>query len=319
MRGFVSKLQIAGLGLTFLCAAGAAPGYIGMVSADGSFWVDSAGVSDHATVFEGSFVETTDAPAAVQIGTAVRVVLDANSRAQVFADHLVLERGRGQLDSGSNYRLEARTVRVMLGSAGSRAVVATDDSGAAKVGSLNGNVRVMNVEGVRVANVEAGNAVALRAEPGSDASILTGCVARGGKAYLLRDEVSSVMVELRGAEIGAQNGKRVQVTGKVLSSEGGAVTADQVVQAGQVKVLEAGCSATAGSAGSGSRARVAPMKRAGRAVSAPGVAPRALIAGIRVEPGSAEAAKAITSRGDDESDKEDKPHKRHKPPISPGR
>jgi len=44
-----------------------------------------------------------------------------------------------------------------------------------------------------------------------------------------------------------------------------------------------------------------------------------MIAGVRVEPGSAEGAKAITSRGDDESDKPDKPHKRHKPPISPGR
>ena len=43
------------------------------------------------------------------------VVLDANSRAQVYADQLLLERGRGQLDSGSNYRLEARTLRVMLG------------------------------------------------------------------------------------------------------------------------------------------------------------------------------------------------------------
>src|SRR5260370_19457695 len=142
MRSYVSKLQISILALAAECAASAVPRYIGVISAEGRLWVDSAGVSDHATVFEGSIVETTDAPATVQIGSAVRVVLDAHSRAQVYADHLILERGRGQLDSGSNYRLEARTLRVMRGSAGSHAGVAAGDSGAVEVGSLNGNARL---------------------------------------------------------------------------------------------------------------------------------------------------------------------------------
>ncbi|PYT22976.1 MAG: hypothetical protein DMG58_28920 [Acidobacteria bacterium] len=58
----MSKLQIGVLALAVACTASAVPRYIGMVSAEGSFWVDSTGVSDHATVFEGS-METTDAPA----------------------------------------------------------------------------------------------------------------------------------------------------------------------------------------------------------------------------------------------------------------
>jgi hypothetical protein len=123
----------------------------------------------------------------------------------------------------------------MLGSTGSRAVVAIDDSGAVEVGSLDGNIRVTNADGVRVANIENGNSVALFVEQGSDASILTGCVAQAGKGYLMRDEVSAVMVELRGAEIAAQNGKRVQVTGKVMSAEGATVHADQVIRAANVK------------------------------------------------------------------------------------
>jgi hypothetical protein len=319
MRGYVTKFQIAILALAVASAATAVPRYIGMVSGEGSFWVDGAGVSDHATVFEGSTVETTDAPATVQIGNAVRVLLDTNSRAQVYADHLLLERGRGQLDSGSNYRVEARTLRVMPGSAGPRAVVAISDSGAVEVGSLKGDLRVANADGVRVANVGAGNSVELRVEQGRGMSILTGCVARAGDAYLMRDEVSAVMVELRGDAMAAQTGQRVQVTGKVVTSEGAAVRADQVFQAGQVKVLERGCGTATGHGGSGSRARVATMSRAPGRASGPGVAPRAMIAGVRVEPGSAEGARAITSRGDDESDKPHKPHKPHKPPISPGR
>ena len=70
----MSKVQIGVLALAVLCTASAEPRYIGVVSAEGSSWVDSAGVSDHATVFEGSTVETTDAPAPVQIGNAVRVL-----------------------------------------------------------------------------------------------------------------------------------------------------------------------------------------------------------------------------------------------------
>ena len=66
MRVIVSKLQIGVLALAVACTASAVPRYIGMVSAEGSFWVDSTGVSDHATVFEGS-METTDAPATVQM------------------------------------------------------------------------------------------------------------------------------------------------------------------------------------------------------------------------------------------------------------
>ena len=96
-------------------------------------------------------------------GSAVRVVLDANSRAQVYADHLLLERGRGQLDSGSNYRLEARTLCASC-SAGAQAVVAIGDSGAVDVGSLKGDFRVANADGVRVANVGAANSVELRVE-----------------------------------------------------------------------------------------------------------------------------------------------------------
>src|SRR5260370_17950863 len=147
MECVVSKLQIGILALAAACAASAVPRYIGVISADGGLWVDSAGVSDHATVFEGSIVETTDAPATMQIGKTVRVLLDTNSRAPAYADHLLLERGRGQLDSGSNYRVEAQTLRVMSGSAQSRGVVGINVSGLVEVGSVKVDGRVSDTDG----------------------------------------------------------------------------------------------------------------------------------------------------------------------------
>ncbi|HET9320839.1 MAG TPA: hypothetical protein VFO27_13725, partial [Bryobacteraceae bacterium] len=102
--------------------------YIGTANADGSFWVDSAGVSTHATVFDGGTVEAAETPVKLQISPDVRILLDVGSRAQVWGDRLALEMGRVQLDSGKDYRIEARTMRVTLGAAGARAVVANGGS-----------------------------------------------------------------------------------------------------------------------------------------------------------------------------------------------
>ena len=150
-------------------------------------------------------------------------------------------------------------------------------------------------------------------------TILTGCVARSGNAYRCAMRSPRSWWSCAVPKWPRQPAKRVQASGKVLTSEGAAVPADQVVHAAQVKVLERGCSTTTRPAGSGSRARPLKCCAPRGTVSGPSVAHRAMIAGVRVEPGSAEGAKAITSRGDDESDKPDKPHKRHKPPIRPGR
>ena len=308
----MDKLQIVVLVLAVKSVASAVPRYIGTVSAEGGFWVDSAGVSYHATVFEGSTVETTDASATVQIGNTVRVVLDSNSRAQVYADHLLLERGRSQLDSGSNYRMEARTLGVMLGAAESRAVMAVSETGAVEVGSLKGDLRVANADGVRVANVGAGNSVELRLEQGRDTAILTGCVAKTGRAYLMRDEVSAVLVELRGAEMASQSGKHVQVTGQVVSSKGAVSPADFVVRAAKLKALETGCATTTGPAGSGSRARVTPMPQASGMGPGLSGSPRTVIAGVGVSGSNSRAVNAVQSHGH-------KPHRPHKPPISKGR
>ena len=57
-----------------------------------------------------------------------------------------------------------RRARCASCSAGSRAVVAIGDSGAVDVGSLKGDLRVANADGVRVANVGAANSVELRVE-----------------------------------------------------------------------------------------------------------------------------------------------------------
>lgn len=275
----------------------AAPRYIGMIVADGRLWVDSAGVSNHATVFEGSVIETEEVPAKLQLAGGVGVWLDVASRAEVFQDHLFLQKGRAQLDRGSAFRIEAGTLRVALASPESRAMVSMRDSGAIQVGALNGQVQVRNGRDMLVARVDTGRPVELRADS-SGGSLVTGCVSKLGKSLVLQDEVSGVTVELRGKELNNYLGKRIQVTGAAAESSSPAA-ARQVIQASALQVLGAvragplAVSTNAAAQGSG-----------GRAVPS---APGAVIGGVAVAPSTGAMAHIDAKR------------RRHKPPISRGR
>jgi hypothetical protein len=315
----------------------AQPRYIGTASCAETFWVDSAGVSNHATIFENSIVETEAAPAKLLIAGEVRILLDAHSRGQLDQKHLVLEKGRAQLDGGKDYRIEASSIRVSLAKASARAIVSVGASGLVEVAALGGMVHVENAEGVAVANVAAGRAVELRLTPTSETAMLTGCVVKIGTVYTLRDEASAITVELRGAEVSNDVGRRVQVSGTMAPSQHALAAADQVVQAKSIHVLGSGCGAVMEAAAvEGSRERSAAqpgnasaasstdpgsasaggasgtVSSAGTAASTAGAASggiglsTAVIAGIAVAAAAGTAAAVVATQS-------------HKPPISPGR
>jgi hypothetical protein len=295
-----------------MAAAGmlsAAPRYIGMVTADGRLWVDSAGVSNHATIFEGSVVETEQVPAKLRLAFGASVWLDAAARADVFQDHLVLEKGRAQLDAGEAFRIEAGTLRVALASPESRALVSVQDSGAVQVVALNGKAQVTNAQAVTVAHVDTGRPVELRPDAGG-ASLVTGCVSQLGKSIVLQDEVSGITVELRGKELNTYLGTRIQVTGTAAESRA-TPGAEQVIQAGALKVLGTSCSASlaasTGAAAQGSRERAVAISPGPVGGASAGIsAPAAVLGGVGVASSSGAVAHIVTRR-------------RHKPPISHGR
>jgi hypothetical protein len=299
----IATLMMAGM-------LAAAPRYIGMVTADGGLWVDSAGVSNHATIFEGSVVETKEFPAKVRLTCGARVWLDVASRADVFQDHLLLQKGSAQLDAGSAFRIEARTLRVNLASPESRAMVSMRDSAAVQVGALNGEVQVRNGQGVMVARADTRHSLDLRPDSGG-ASLVTGCVSKLGKSLVLQDEASGVQIELRGNGLSAYLGKRIQVTGT--AAEGRITTAaEQVIQAGALEVLGTDCRASlsTGAAAVGSRGRAAPIG-SGTAGAASGAsagisAPLAVLGGVAVAAASTAVAHIVTAN-------------KKKPPISGGR
>jgi len=281
--------------------------YIGTAGADGSFWVDSAGVSTHATIFDGSTIEAAETPVKLQILPDVRILLDAGSRAQVWGDRLTLEKGRVQLDSGKDYRIEARTMRITLAGAGARALVAIGGSGAVEVEALGATIRVANTDGVLVANVAAGRSVELRLGETKDAAVLTGCVAKSGGLYILRDEVSGITAELRGDQAAKQVGRRVEVTGSVVPLVRTA-PAGQVIRVKAAKLLGGECEIAEAAGMTGSRARVVPNE--GIVASAGAGTHTAVIAGVAVAAGASATAGTVAAL---------KHKKPKKPPVSDGR
>jgi hypothetical protein len=278
-----------------LCAT---PRYVGMVTADGRLWVDSAGVSNHATVFEGSVVETQEVPAKLQLTGGTLVWVNVASRVDVYQDHLLLEKGSAQLDGGSPFRIEARTLRISLALPDSRAMVSMGDSGV-QVGALNGEVQVRNRQDVMVARVGMGRSLDLRPDS-TAASLVTGCVSKLGKSLVLQDEVSGVRVELRGDGLNASLGSRIQVTGA--AAEGRVTTAaDQVMQANIFKVLGTSCASSlpAGAVALGVHGRAAPtgFGTAGAAGgAAAGIsASMAVVGGVAVAPSSTPVAHVLTA------------------------
>ena len=338
--------RIGVITMVAIVACTAQPRYIGTASCPTSFWVDSAGVSNHATLFENSIVETQAEPAKLLIEGGVRVLLDEHSRAQVDGKRLLLERGRAQLDSGKDYRLEARSIRVSLANAPARAIVSVSVSGEVEVAALRGTAHVANAEGVAVANVTAGRIVELKLGQASDAVMLTGSIVKAGAAYTLRDEASAVTVELRGTDVSNNVGRRVHVGGTIMPGQRASAGTDQVVVAKTIQVLgapvesgpltgsrarsavapdTAAAATTAdaadagsadgasggGTAGSGSTAGAAgtasTASTAGAAGASTGIGvSTAVIAGVAVAAAAGTAAAVVASQN-------------HKAPISPGR
>jgi len=226
---------------------------IGVVKANGGFRVDDSQVSGNATLFDGAAVGTADVPSRIQLRNGTRVELDSESRATVFGDRARLDRGFGEVQSPAGYRIEARGMRVSTAGASSVARVRLDGERAVLVAAVKGPVRVFNDAGLLVANVKAGTTLRFEPQSGSQDSFqVSGCLLRKTGKFILVDQTANQTVEVRGdaAQLGAQVGNRVQITG-VVDRTGQPVAG--ATAAVQLKAMEqvglGGCLAAAAAAG----------------------------------------------------------------------
>jgi hypothetical protein len=241
---------------------------IGTAVAKGAFRVDNAAVTGNATLFEGAVVETRAAGSSMELASGAKVSLASESKGKFFGDHMILERGEGQLDKAAGFRLVARglTIQPETGNASARVGLA----GAARVNvaAMTGSFRVLNSYGLLVANLAAGMALAFEPQGSSAPSRLTGCLEKRAGHFLLTDETTNVTVELGGPGLDRETGNRVEVSGSLDAAATPVTDASQFIRVSGVKRIGRNCVVNrSGTAAAGVGGKAGKTAKAGGAAA----------------------------------------------------
>ncbi|MCC6589353.1 MAG: hypothetical protein IT168_21825 [Bryobacterales bacterium] len=221
--------------------ATAAGGSLGVATAEGPFTVNSALVRGNATLTDGAAVETTTAPSRLNLASGAKVRLDPNSRARVFTDRVVLEKGSGELTATRTYSIEARTLRITPEAPNSSARVALRADKVVQVASSSGRFRVHNAAGILVSNLDPGLALEFEPQvtgPGAPSSFV-GCVLKKDDKFIVYDQTTRMIVELRGTGFEKEAGNRVQVNGTARAAAQGNTQALDVTSV--IRIEQGGC------------------------------------------------------------------------------
>jgi hypothetical protein len=230
-------------GLLFIAPVFAAGPNLGVATAEGAFTVNSATVRGNATITEGASIETTMSPSRLSLSTGARFRLDPNSRARIFTDRVVLEKGSGELTATKTYAIEARSLRITPDVPNAKARVALRDEKVVQVASSSGRFRVHNAAGILVSNLDPGLALEFEPQvggPGAPSSFV-GCVLRKDSKFVIYDQTTRMIVELRGTGFEKEVGNRVQANGTARATTAQATTQTLDVTS-IVRIEQGGCS-----------------------------------------------------------------------------
>jgi hypothetical protein len=229
----------------------AATSGIGTVRADGNFRVNNVTVPLTATVFDGSGIETSNWPATAALKQGARVQVLQNSRVQLFADHLVLERGATRVGNLPGYTAEAQSLRVSSMQPGSEAQIESRQDSVI-VQSLRGSQDVRTTTGLLIARVSPGKTIAFQVKTGSPSNTthVAGVLETRDNVYVLTDGTSGVTIQLIGNVPTGEVGKAIDVEGTLVPDAVPAGGATQVVRLTSYKRVAAAAVGGHGPSGS---------------------------------------------------------------------
>jgi hypothetical protein len=217
---------------------------IGFVKSNGTFRVDGSTIRGNSTIVDGNVVETTDARSVVEIG-GVQIALFPGSRAKLYRDHAVFEKGSGVASSADKYVIEANVLRIAPATKGSVVQVEMRGTTRVTVAASIGAANVRNAAGVLLANLQPGEALAFDPQAGAaEAMKVSGVLQEKGGEYFLTDTTTNVTVELQGPDLAKYVGKKVEVAGTTIPNVSAAPGASQVVRVVSIKLAAAGMSGT---------------------------------------------------------------------------
>jgi hypothetical protein len=260
------KFALSLLTIGCLLALTAAPASIGIVKSTGQFRVNGSAIPGNSNLFEGDVVETAGGRSIVQIG-ATQFTLLPESRAHIFHDRTVLEKGSGLLTGPQNHTVEAATLRIASVTKNSVIQVEVSAPNRISVATRQGGAEVRNSSGVLVASMRSGTALAFDADPqsagASTALKITGTLESLDGKFFLTDTTTNVKFELQGTDLAKYAGKQVEIAGSSIPGVTAAAGASQVCQvvtikpaSNKKKAAGAAGAAGAGTAGAGGAAGI---------------------------------------------------------------
>ena len=221
---------------TCLFAAGsllllsAASSSIGFVKSTGDFRLDGSAVRGNGTVFEGNLIETSTARSVIRLANA-EITLAPDSRARVYRDRTVLEKGTGFMKDGTRHVIEAATLRIVPSVRDSVVQVEITSPSNVTVVTRGGAAEVRNSSGVLTASLRPGMGIAFNPQAGAAAAVkVTGWIEVHDGAYFLTDETTKVKIQLMDTpEVIKYKGVECDVTGSSIPGASPLWGASQVV------------------------------------------------------------------------------------------
>jgi hypothetical protein len=192
-RSILSCLLFSVVGL-------AAPA-IGVVTASGHFNVEGSQVWGNATLFDGTTIETISASSELALRNGVKVQLAAGSRARIWQNRLILEKGTAQLAAPVSF--EARV---------------SDQA--------------------RLIRAPFKGSVAMQAAQGQ--TVHAGCMVYKDGRFLVQDQSTQEVIEVAGTDLAANVGNRVEVRGRISSARPGVAPATSVMNVASVALVSQG-------------------------------------------------------------------------------
>jgi len=186
---------------------------IGIVTASGHFTMDRSEVWGNTTLFEGGKIETSSASSEAALSNGVKIQLGIASSANVSENRLTLLKGTGQIAALENYEVSAGGLSIRSAAGNSRVRVAWIANGGLEVTALSGAARVASRAGLLLASIPAGRHMNFAMQAAAGVITRTGCLLSKDGRYLIQDQNTQEVVEVRGNDLATNVGNRVTATG----------------------------------------------------------------------------------------------------------
>lgn len=270
---------LAFLGVIFVLSAATVP--IGILTTMGYARMDNSEIRGSGTVLNGSVVETANDSCEVNLKTGTRLELAPNSRARIYEDRVVLERGSSQMHSSGTYAAGAFPVLVnslqVLASSSSTVGMVRSGPRTLQVSAVTGGAEVRNGRGFLIARLPPGSALDFQEPAGgaAAASQVSGKITKQNGHYLLTDSTTNTTVELQGENLEFIAGQCIAAMGSQDMTEAPDAGATQLIHVASYHRVPCGQTAAAAAGPAGARV---PSAGAGMPAWAVG----AIVSGVAV-------------------------------------